>query len=107
MNYLMSIIAIRLKIGPRDRNHVAGIFVDLARLEKTSKDQSSKDEISLTMEDSDETDTPRCGEKRNAPNSEKMTGKEKSQKKPWGTDGPPPPEWIEVRIAKDPFNVSR
>jgi len=51
------------------------------------------------MDDSKEVDTPSSGQKRKAPNRENMSGKEKLQKKPWGTDGPPPPEWIEVPVA--------
>ena len=39
----------------------------------------------------------RCGDKRKAPGSQKTDeDREGLQKKPWGTTGPPPPEWIEV-----------
>jgi hypothetical protein len=53
----------------------------------------------MAMEKSVESDKSRCGEKRKAPKSEKMTAKEKIQKKLWGTDGPPPPDWIEVILS--------
>ena len=43
------------------------------------------------MNDSVQPKSSKCGDKRKAP-----SGTEKPQKKPWGTDGPPPPEWIEV-----------
>jgi hypothetical protein len=49
--------------------------------------------------DSKEVDKSMRGQKRKAPNRENMSGKEKLQKKPWGTNGPPPPEWIEVSVA--------
>ena len=42
-------------------------------------------------DDSTETNVAKCGDKRKVP-----SGVEKPQKKPWGTDGPPPPEWIKV-----------
>ena len=51
------------------------------------------------MDSSREVDTSRSGQKRKAPKQENMSGKEKSQKKPWGTDGPPPSEWIDVHVA--------
>jgi len=43
------------------------------------------------MDDSVQPKSSKCGDKRKAP-----SGTEKPQKKPWGTDGPPPAEWIEV-----------
>jgi hypothetical protein len=36
------------------------------------------------------------GKKRKSPENDKNGPKMKAQKKPWGTDGPPPPEWIAV-----------
>ncbi len=51
----------------------------------------------MKMADSGEGDTAKYGEKRKASKTENMAANEKSQKKPWGTDGPPPPEWIEVK----------
>jgi hypothetical protein len=59
------------------------------------------------MSDSAQGDISRCGDKRKALKPEKMAGKEKSQKKPWGTDGPPPPEWIEVNIKENIIDGSR
>jgi hypothetical protein len=48
------------------------------------------------MEMTEKPDKKRCGEKRKAPKQDKSLIVEKAQKKPWGTNGPPPPEWIEV-----------
>jgi hypothetical protein len=47
------------------------------------------------MDMTEKSDKTRCGEKRKAPKQDKSLI-EKVQKKPWGTNGPPPPEWIEV-----------
>ena len=45
-----------------------------------------------------EGDSLQGGYKRKAPKEEGMT-KKKPQRKPWGTNGPPPREWIEVFIS--------
>ena len=47
----------------------------------------------------DEKPSAPIGKKRKSPENEKAGPKMKAQKKPWGTDGPPPPEWIAVRHA--------
>lgn len=59
------------------------------------------------MCDSGQGDTSRCGDKRKSLKSEEMAETEKSHKKPWGTDGPPPPEWIEVCIKENVVYGSR
>jgi hypothetical protein len=51
------------------------------------------------MDGADKLDKSRCGEKRKAPKQQKSQVVEKLQKKPWGTNGPPPPEWIEVSLS--------
>jgi hypothetical protein len=46
------------------------------------------------------------GKKRKSPENDKNGPKMKAQKKPWGTDGPPPPEWIAVRTrVKDTNSI--
>jgi len=47
------------------------------------------------MEDATELQSKRCGDKRKAPKQDKPDDAENVAKKPWGTNGPPPPEWIE------------
>jgi len=41
-------------------------------------------------------DADKCGDKRKAPRDSRDKPDENAAKKPWGTTGPPPPEWIEV-----------
>jgi hypothetical protein len=50
------------------------------------------------MDVTEKSDKKRCGEKRKAPKQDKSLIFEKAQKRPWGTNGPPPPEWIEVYV---------
>jgi hypothetical protein len=48
------------------------------------------------MEDVKDLQGKRCGDKRKAPRQDKSGDAANVAKKPWGTNGPPPPEWIEV-----------
>lgn len=51
------------------------------------------------MEDVKEALNKGCGEKRKAPKRDKSERDGGNvSKKPWGTNGPPPPEWIEVQV---------
>lgn len=52
------------------------------------------------MEDSDAQWNEKCGDKRKGSENQKNGRQERSQTKPWGTDGPPPPGWIEVYITE-------
>jgi len=47
------------------------------------------------MEEPNGLNVERCGDKRKAPSNAPNS----KSKKPWGTDGPPPAEWIEVNIS--------
>lgn len=67
-----------------------------------------RDHISGVLMNDTELGISRCGDKRKVPKGEKMASREKSQKKPWGTDGPPPPEWVEVYMSRSmPLMTSR
>ena len=48
------------------------------------------------MEEGKQVQQKRCGEKRKAPKQD-TPGHDPVSKKPWGTNGPPPAEWIEVQ----------
>jgi hypothetical protein len=50
------------------------------------------------MGDGKEVPNQRCGGKRKAPEQDTPGNNAGNvSKKPWGTNGPPPPEWIEVQ----------
>lgn len=53
------------------------------------------------MEDAKDLQSTRCGDKRKAPKQDKPDDGENVAKKPWGTNGPPPSEWIEVQCISN------
>jgi len=50
----------------------------------------------MRMDAETNAERPQRGNKRKPAADATAGPKEKSHKKPWGTDGPPPPEWIAV-----------
>ena len=51
------------------------------------------------MEGPDASGNEKCGEKRKDSKREGNGDQQRRRKKPWGPDGPPPSEWIEVPIS--------